>query len=255
MPHFLADTIRLRIAAFVTERWMRKESGKVVGCALCGTSAVLGQDTFSVHHADGCPAGAVSKLTTQLTLADSEGRDNDARSIAHKLMQVIKKEQIGSACKECSCSRGHRRFCLTGLVLRTLSFAYGVPAGTNASDSPEIPPTESSAFGDSAYNRFFVSAVKTGWLCGLLHPVEIAINAHRTPGGTLSEEYYRTVEKHLPRFLCEVYEDVLTRTPESAEDVLEFCDSHYHQGHLCRGYFDFLRDDIQKYVQAHYRDG
>jgi len=116
------------------------------------------------------------------------------------------------------------------------------------------------------YYKFFHSTVLGGIACGLNHPVEWIINAHRTPGGTLTPAYYWKVEKHVPRFLVEIFKslflrlpdsasevlemcDLFLRLPDSASEVLEMCDNHYPKGHLCRGYFNFLKVDIEEYLK------
>ena len=100
-----------------------------------------------------------------------------------------------------------------------------------------------------AYLRFFHFAVTGGIICGLDHPIEWAINAYRTPGGTLSADYYRDARKHLPRFLCEMYRDLNMREPETADEVLAWCDEHYRKDHLCRGFFGFLKEEIDGYLK------
>jgi len=99
------------------------------------------------------------------------------------------------------------------------------------------------------YYKFFHSTVLGGIACGLNHPVEWIINAHRTPGGTLTPAYYWKVEKHVPRFLVEIFKSLFLRLPDSASEVLEMCDNHYPKGHLCRGYFNFLKVDIERYLK------
>lgn len=99
------------------------------------------------------------------------------------------------------------------------------------------------------YYKFFHSIVLNGIMCGLDHPVEWIINAHRTPGGTLPLDYYQKVEKYVPRFLVEIFESLFLRLPTNATEVLEMCDNHYSEGHLCRGYFNFLKTDIEEYLR------
>lgn len=100
-----------------------------------------------------------------------------------------------------------------------------------------------------AYLRFFHFAVTAGIICGLDHPIEWAINAYRTPGGTLSGDHYRDARKHLPRFLCEMFEDLNQKEPEGTDEVLAWCDEHYREGHLARGFFGFLRPEVDRYLE------
>jgi len=102
---------------------------------------------------------------------------------------------------------------------------------------------------ENKYYKFFHSTVLGGIICGIDHPIEWIINAHRTPGGNLTPEYYQEVEKYVPRFLVEIFESLFMRSPDSATEVLEMCDNHYPEGHLCRGYFNFLKPDIEKYLR------
>ncbi len=100
------------------------------------------------------------------------------------------------------------------------------------------------------YCEFFHHVVMTGIVCGLRHPVEWVINAHRVPGGALTADYYQWVEKYIPQFLSEIYKATFFREPSSARDVLDMCDAHYPDGHLCKGYFNFLEEKIDEYIKT-----
>ena len=102
------------------------------------------------------------------------------------------------------------------------------------------------------YNEAFRSIVLMGVTSGLRWPLEWAINAHRTPGATMLTSYYEELEGHLPRFLCEMYEAECLEQTTDANDILEWADHHYVEGHLARGYFGFLRDKIDEYVRDRY---
>ena len=99
------------------------------------------------------------------------------------------------------------------------------------------------------YYKFCYFMMMTGIACGLNHPIEWAVNAHRTPGGILGEEYYRKCEEYLPKFLVDVYDSIFLRPPESADDVLKMCDDHYKNNQFCIGYFEFLRDRIDSEIR------
>lgn len=99
------------------------------------------------------------------------------------------------------------------------------------------------------YYRFFHSTVLDGITYGLNHPIEWIINTHRTPGGTLTPAYYRGVEKHTPRFLVDIFKSLFLSRPNNATELLNMCDNYYPEGHLCRGYFSFLKPDIEKYLK------
>ena len=100
------------------------------------------------------------------------------------------------------------------------------------------------------YYRFFHYVVTLGIASGLRHPVEWLINAHRVPGGTLAPEYYQRVEKNTPRFLTDIFDSLNFGLPNSADDILNMCDEVYPERHLCKGYFQFLKTDIEKYLES-----
>jgi len=104
------------------------------------------------------------------------------------------------------------------------------------------------------YYKFFHFTVTLGLECGLTHPVEWAINVHRTPGGTLSSDYYKKVNRYLPRYLVEIFKCFYLRCPENADEVLKMCDDHYPEGHMCKGYFSALKSEIEKYIKEN-KDG
>ena len=99
------------------------------------------------------------------------------------------------------------------------------------------------------YYRFFRNTVLCGIACSLEHPVEWLINIHRVPGGSMTTEYYQEVERHIPRALIDIFEALHLELPRNADEILEMCDSHYPEGHLCRGYFEFLRQDIEECLE------
>lgn len=103
---------------------------------------------------------------------------------------------------------------------------------------------------DVEYLSTFHAIVAVGLTCGLEHPVGWAINAHRVPGGSLPEDYYERMERHLPRYLCEMYELLNMETPTTTRQVLDWCDSLYPEGHLMRGYFAFLTPSLVAYLAA-----
>lgn len=97
---------------------------------------------------------------------------------------------------------------------------------------------------EAAYNRVFRWIVTSGITCGLDHPIEWAINAWRTPGGTLSEAYYQEMRAHLPRFLVEMYQTQGPGTESAtARDILQWVEGHYSDDRF-NGFFDFLTDEI-----------
>jgi len=99
------------------------------------------------------------------------------------------------------------------------------------------------------YLKQFHWIVTSGWVCGLSHPIEWMVNALRTPGGTFSSDYYEQMENITARYLCETYEAVECSEPKDAKDILTWCDDHYPEGHLCKGFFDRFEKNINTYIQ------
>ena len=102
---------------------------------------------------------------------------------------------------------------------------------------------------DCGYYKFFYEAVTAGIACGLSHPVEWMVNIHRLPGGSMHPDYYKTIESYLPRALVDIFKNSNMRLPKNADEILNMCNLHYPEGHICRGYFDFLGKEIEKYVK------
>jgi len=68
--------------------------------------------------------------------------------------------------------------------------------------------------------------ITAGWLCGLQHPVEWAMQAWRTPGGTMGDDYYEEMKVVLPRLLCEFFEAERQQEP-TVDLVKEWMEDHY----------------------------
>ena len=103
---------------------------------------------------------------------------------------------------------------------------------------------------DCEFYQFVYDTFTCGIICGLQHPIEWAINIHRTPGVSFKPEFYQSVEKHLPRFLCLLYELFNMDPPRTAKNVLQMCDQHYQHNTLCQRYFDFLENQINMYIKG-----
>ncbi|MCD6262328.1 MAG: hypothetical protein J7J52_04830 [Deltaproteobacteria bacterium] len=99
------------------------------------------------------------------------------------------------------------------------------------------------------YHEFFHYAVLAGIASGLQHPVDWLVYVHRMPEENMTPEYYQEVERFLPRLLIDFFGSLNLRLPTNADEVLRMCDKHYPKGHLCRGYFTFLRQDIEKEIK------
>ena len=80
------------------------------------------------------------------------------------------------------------------------------------------------------YDSAFRFIVVTGVGCGLDHPYEWALNAWRTPGGSMHPEWYEEFAPHLARFLVEIT-DALSQQgvemPADAAGVLARVDQHF----------------------------
>jgi hypothetical protein len=110
---------------------------------------------------------------------------------------------------------------------------------------------------DQDYLKAFESIVTMGLVCGLTHPIEWAVNADRTPGGTLTDEYYEAMAKAIPRFLVESFAMLTGMYREgrvTKDDVLDWVDEHYKDNELCRGYFrtPFWESRLESAVEAYY---
>lgn len=97
---------------------------------------------------------------------------------------------------------------------------------------------------EATYNRVFRWIVTSGITCGLDHPIEWAINAWRTPGGTFPDSYYVEMAAYLPRFLVEFFQAQGPGAESAtAKDILQWVEAHYPDGRF-DGFFDCLADRI-----------
>lgn len=88
------------------------------------------------------------------------------------------------------------------------------------------------------YLEDFHWIVTSGLTCGLDHPIEWAVNAVRTPGGTLSDDYYTRMRESVPRFLTEMYEAIELEEAAPWSKVQEWVNHYYQPDHPCQGFFD-----------------
>jgi hypothetical protein len=102
---------------------------------------------------------------------------------------------------------------------------------------------------DIEYLFFYHWVVSTGIVCGLEHPLEWALNALRTPGGTLSEEEQAKTRKYLPVFLVEMFEDFYQKNAESSKEILDWFRGHYKTT-IFEHYFDSFQDPIDKVINS-----
>lgn len=102
---------------------------------------------------------------------------------------------------------------------------------------------------DFEYLRFFHEVVTMGVICGLQHPIEWAVNASRSCVNVLPEECQRYTDEHMPRFLCEMYQHCTFETATTAEEIFEWIDSCYEKNTMCKGYFLFLKEEIDKHIE------
>jgi len=113
------------------------------------------------------------------------------------------------------------------------------------------------------YHSFFHWITTSGLVCGLSHPIEWCINAVRTPGGTLSPDYYQQAERWVPHALAEFYEAVHCQPP-TVDGILEWVRHHYRideqptpNGSVTPiefrrgGFFDRWRHQIQAACEDH----
>lgn len=99
------------------------------------------------------------------------------------------------------------------------------------------------------YLEVFHDIVTGGICCGLQYPIEWAVNAHRVPGGSLTLDYYQELDKYLPQYLYEMFMWDCCTEVKSAQEILDWCDNWYKNNTFCQGYFNYLKDDIDKYIK------
>ena len=97
------------------------------------------------------------------------------------------------------------------------------------------------------YYDFFHSVVFSGICCGLEHPLEWVLNYWRTPGATMSPDYYTQARKLIPRLLVELYEATHMKIPEDATAVLKWFNAHWEHD-MFIGIFDSMTEGIAEAI-------
>lgn len=115
----------------------------------------------------------------------------------------------------------------------------------------EIKPNRKLIQMDKKYLTFFYNVVIGGYICGLEHPIEWIVNAHRMAGATLPDEYYTNIEKHVPQFLYEFYEISHLRKAKNSDEIFKWHNDHYKHNTFVRNYWLFLESQIQEYIDVH----
>lgn len=86
---------------------------------------------------------------------------------------------------------------------------------------------------ERTYEKTALFIVSSGIACGLDNPIGWAVNAWRTPGGTMDDEYYDEMKRVIPRFLAEFYECVHLEPP-TADKVRAWIEAHYKDNEYAR---------------------
>ena len=102
---------------------------------------------------------------------------------------------------------------------------------------------------DFEYLRFFHEVVTLGVICGLQHPIEWAVSSDRSCVDVLPGECQHYTNEHMPRFLCEMYQHCTFEIATTAEEIFEWVDKCYEKNPMCKGYFLFLKEGIDKYIE------
>ena len=101
------------------------------------------------------------------------------------------------------------------------------------------------------YFEDFRWIVLAGITCGLDHPIEWAANAWRTPGGTLSSEYYQRMQLSVPRFLIDVYEaQGPSDVPMTPDVVIGWANKHFENNEMFVGFFDIFRPGFEHLLKG-----
>ena len=93
------------------------------------------------------------------------------------------------------------------------------------------------------YLKFFHWVTLMGITCGMENTVQNAIQAWRTPGASLNDEYYESISKHIPRYLCECWEADHLAKPVTVDEVIEWADKGSND--MMVGFFDPWREAIE----------
>ena len=103
---------------------------------------------------------------------------------------------------------------------------------------------------DEEYYREFHWVVHCGFICGLVHPIEWIVNAHRTPGGTLTPEYYEKMNEITGRYLCEMYEAMNAPMPATLDNVIKWCNDYYPEEHFISNLGESFRPHISEFLES-----
>ena len=90
---------------------------------------------------------------------------------------------------------------------------------------------------DKDYYRDAYFIVDCGLSCGLEHPIEWAANAWRTPGGTMSADYYVRMREVIPRFLVEMHKTMEMAEPATGAVIVAWTQAHWAENEMMQSFF------------------
>ena len=99
------------------------------------------------------------------------------------------------------------------------------------------------------YHEFVYGVLCGGITCGLKHPIEWLLNDIRIRFQINYAPASEEENQYGARFLVEMFDCDNMRKPESADEVLAWCDKKYEKNALCQGAFEHLRTFIEAAVK------
>lgn len=98
------------------------------------------------------------------------------------------------------------------------------------------------------YLQFFRSATLSAVAQDIRHPVDLVIALFHTR--TARSEFGERLPYCLARFLCDNFEAEYGGRPQSAMEVLEWCDAHFPVDHPMVGSLRFLEGNINGHLRG-----
>jgi hypothetical protein len=108
-------------------------------------------------------------------------------------------------------------------------------------------PTIGEVLGDDVeYLEFFRRAILAGYAANTARADELALVAR----ATLHGEYGDRFNYYLARLLCDIFGAENGGNPETAQQVLDWCERGYPIGHMFIGSLKFLDRDIIRHLRG-----
>lgn len=93
----------------------------------------------------------------------------------------------------------------------------------------------------------FREITRAGLSGGFDHPIDWALNYTSVPLAANTVE--GNLHYYLARFLCDIFECDYSGYPDEPEDVLKWCDDHYPDQHIAKGFFGFLTEQLRYCIE------